>query len=106
MSDWTRVGRVDEIAPGTCKVVAVDGAQIAVFNLDGEFFALEDICPHDGSEIASGCIIGEDIECPRHAARFNIRTGEVTAPPAYEPIDTFPVRITDGAVEVRDDRWD
>ena len=51
-------------------------------------------------------IVDGSIECPRHGARFDIRTGEVTAPPAYEPVDTFPVQVVDGLVQVRDDRWD
>lgn len=106
MSDWTDVAGVDEIGPGENRVVEVDGALIAVFNLDGEFYAIEDVCTHDGAEIASGCLVGDAIECPRHAARFSIRTGEVLAPPAYEPVATFPVRIENGRVQVKDDRWD
>jgi 3-phenylpropionate/trans-cinnamate dioxygenase ferredoxin subunit len=50
-------------------------------------------------------VIGEEIECVRHGARFNIRTGAVTAPPAYEPVATFPVRVQDGVIQVRDNRW-
>ena len=106
MSEWNDVGRVDEIAPGDHRVVDVDDVMIAVFNLDGDFYAIEDVCTHDGSEIASGCIIGDNIECPRHGAQFNIKTGEVTAPPAYEAVDIFPVQIADGTVQVKDDRWD
>lgn len=106
MTEWTSIGRAEDIAPGTSSVVEVDGVMMAIFNLGGEFFAIEDVCTHDGSEIASGCVVGEDIECPRHGARFSIRTGEVTAPPAYEPVDTFPVRVVEGDLQVRDDRWD
>ena len=106
MSDWTAVAPAGEIAPGTSKTVDVEGTVIAVFNLGGEFFAIEDVCTHDGEELASGCIEGDEIICPRHGARFNIRTGEVTAPPAYEAVDCFPVRVESGTVQVRDDRWD
>ena len=106
MSEWTEVARVEDIAPGEHRVVDVDDVMVAVFNLDGEFHAIEDVCTHDGSEIASGCLVGDNIECPRHGARFNIRTGEVTAPPAYEAVDTFPVQVVDGVIHVRDDRWD
>ncbi len=79
---------------------------VAVFNLDGELHAIEDICTHDGGELASGVVDGDAIVCPRHGARFSIRTGEVLAPPAYEPVAVFPVRIEKGRVQVRDDRWD
>ncbi len=106
MGDWVEVCPEGEINPGQHKVVDVEGAMVAVFNLDGELYAIEDICSHDGSEIAEGCIIGDDIECPRHGARFCIKTGAVTAPPAYEPIDTFPVMVLDRIVYVQDNRWD
>ena len=106
MSDWINVALTSDIPNGTCTVVEVDDAMIAVFNLDGEFFAIEDICTHDGSEIANGPVVNGCIECPRHGARFDIKTGEVTAPPAYEPVDTFPVQVVDNVVQVRDDRWD
>ena len=106
MGDWTDVARADEIGPGENRVADVDGAPIAVFNLDGEFYAIEDVCTHDGAEIASGCLVGDAIECPRHAARFSVKTGEVLAPPAYEPVATLPVRVENGMVQVKDERWD
>ena len=106
MSDWVNVTAEDQLADGERIVVDVDDVNVVIFNLNGEFFAIEDICSHDGSEIASGCLKGSEIECPRHGARFNIRTGEVTAPPAYEPIDTFPVQVVEGVIQVRDSRWD
>jgi len=106
MSDWINVVMAEEIEPGGHTVVEVEDAMIAIFNLDGDFYAIEDICTHDGSEIASGCIVDGSIECPRHGARFDIKTGEVTAPPAYEPVETFPVQVVDGVVQVRDHRWD
>jgi 3-phenylpropionate/trans-cinnamate dioxygenase ferredoxin subunit len=106
MSEWVDAVRVEELNPGNHIVVEVEDAMIAIFNLDGEFYAIEDVCTHDGSEVASGCVIDGSIECPRHGARFNIKTGAVTAPPAYEPVDTFPVQVTDGVVQVKDDRWD
>ena len=106
MSEWINAVKADKLKPGKHVVVEVDDAMIVIFNLNGEFYALEDVCTHDGSEIASGCVIGENIECPRHGAQFNIKTGEVAAPPAYEPIDTFPLQVVDGVVQVKDDRWD
>lgn len=105
MSDWVNVARREELPPGSVRVVDVDGAMIAVFNLEGEYYAIEDLCTHDGGELASGTLEGEEIVCPRHGARFNVKTGEVTAPPAYEPVATFPVRVHEGSVQVRDDRW-
>lgn len=106
MSDWEEVAKVGEIETGTCIPVDVDGTQVALFNLDGEYYAIEDICTHDGSEISCGIVLGEEIMCPRHGARFSIKTGEVVAPPAYEDIEAFPVRLQGDSIQVRDQRWD
>ncbi len=106
MSDWFDAAGVDEIEPGSCKVVYVDDVMIAVINVDGEFHAIEDVCTHDGGELASGCILGDTIECPCHFAKFSIITGEVLDPPAYEPVPVFPVKVENGRVFVRNDRWD
>jgi 3-phenylpropionate/trans-cinnamate dioxygenase ferredoxin subunit len=106
MSDWVDVAAVDEIAVGGVTVVDVGGTEIAVFNIDGEFYALADVCTHDGGTLADGTVEGHVIECPRHGARFDIRTGQVTAPPAYEAVTTYPVRVFNGMVQVRDDSGD
>ena len=106
MSDWVKVARVEDMPPGAWRVVDVDDAPIAVFNLAGEFYAIADICTHDGGQLTGGTVEGAEIVCPRHGARFCIRTGEALTAPAYEPTDVFPVRVVDGHVEVRDDRWD
>lgn len=84
----------------------MDGTLVAVFNLDGEYYAIEDVCTHDGGILTGGTLEGEQIVCPRHGARFSIKTGEVLAPPAYEDIATFPLRVEGGMIQVRDARWD
>ena len=106
MSEWVTVARVDELAPGQWRTVDVDGAQVAVFNLDGGYYAIEDVCTHDGGQLTGGSVEGAEIVCPRHGARFCIRTGAALTAPAYEATARFPVRIEDGVVQVRDDRWD
>jgi 3-phenylpropionate/trans-cinnamate dioxygenase ferredoxin component len=106
MSDWVTVARAGELAPGEWRVVDVDDTQIAVFNLDGELHAIEDVCTHDGGQLTGGTVEGDRIVCPRHGARFCIRTGAALSAPAYDPIETFPVRVENGQIQVRDDRWD
>ncbi len=106
MSDWIVVAEADAVKPGEVRVVDADGTAIAVFNVAGEFFALEDVCTHDGGQLTGGCIEGGEVVCPRHGARFSIRSGEALTPPAYEPMAVFPVRIEGGQILVRDDRWD
>jgi 3-phenylpropionate/trans-cinnamate dioxygenase ferredoxin subunit len=100
MSSWLDVANVDEFPPGTRRVVDVDGTAVAVFNLGGEYFAIRDICPHDGGELANGKLEGEEIVCPRHGARFSVRTGAVLGPPAYEDVRSYPVRIMQGVVQI------
>ena len=106
MSDWVTVARIDELAPGQWKSLDVDGAQVAVFNLNGQYFAIEDVCTHDGGQLSGGSVEGAEIVCPRHGARFCIRTGAALTAPAYEATAKFPVRIENGEVQLRDDRWD
>jgi 3-phenylpropionate/trans-cinnamate dioxygenase ferredoxin subunit len=106
MSDWIAVAKLEDLLPGARTVVDVEGAQVAVFNLNGQLHAIEDICTHDGGELASGELENDVIICPRHGARFSVITGEVLGPPAYEAVHVFPLRVEDGVVQVRDDRWD
>ncbi|MBP8024685.1 MAG: non-heme iron oxygenase ferredoxin subunit, partial [Chromatiaceae bacterium] len=94
MNDWIEVARIDDFPIGACRVVHANGVRIAVFRLESGFYAIEDVCSHDGGELASGTLNGREITCPRHGARFDITTGEVTAPPAYEAVAVLPVRIT------------
>lgn len=100
MSNWLDVASVDELPPGTRRVVDVDGTAVAVFNLDGEYFAIRDACPHDGGELANGKLEGEEIICPRHGARFSVRTGAVLGPPAYEDVRSYSVRVAQGKVQI------
>lgn len=106
MSDWIDVIDQNGLADGEHVVVDVDGTDVAVFKIGGEFFAIEDVCTHDGAEIASGELDGDEIVCPRHGARFCVKTGEVRSAPAYEDLACFPLRIENCRVQVRDDRWD
>ncbi|MCC7079363.1 MAG: non-heme iron oxygenase ferredoxin subunit [Burkholderiales bacterium] len=106
MADWIDVAPADSLGPGQVRVVNADGAMIAVFNVGGSYYAIEDVCTHDGGELASGVLQGDQIECPRHGARFCVRTGDALSAPAYEATTRFPVRVENGVVQVRDDRWD
>ena len=112
MSDWINIEPTELFGPGQARLVDMGDVQIAVFNLDGEYFAIEDTCSHDNSPLL-GCgleteqlLDGDQIICPRHGARFCLKTGAALTPPAYEDIPIFPVQITDGIVQTRDNRWD
>ena len=106
MSDWIDVAPEADLPPGAWIGIDVEGADVAVFNIEGRYYAIENVCTHDGGELTGGSLEGDVIVCPRHGARFSIRTGEVLSPPAYEDVPTFPVRVANGVVQVRDARWD
>ncbi len=104
MSLWFSVCAEEKLRPGTFRLVDFDDIEVMVFNIDGKFYAIEDVCTHDGGPLSDGELKGCEIICPRHQARFNVKTGAVTAPPAYEDLTTFPTRIQDGIVQVCDNR--
>lgn len=97
---WVRVGSAASIPPGDHATVEVNGVFVAVFNVNGEYFAVEDVCTHDGGGLAGGEVDGDQVVCPRHGARFCLRTGRALSPPAYEPVRRYETRIVDGHVEV------
>lgn len=103
MSSWVPLAKAGDILPGQCRAFEVDDRMIAIVNLDGEYFAIDNICTHAYAELSDGKIVGDEIQCPLHGARFSIRTGAVTAPPAYEPLNTYPVRVEGGSVNIRID---
>ena len=104
--DWTDVVTVEELGPGKSHFIEVGEITIAVFNLDGEYFAVEDACSHDGSRMlscgveAKFIVHGERIMCPRHGAEFCIKTGDALSPPARDALATFPVRVAYGKIQV------
>lgn len=106
MTDWIDVCTEDRLVAGEHIIIDIDGTAVAIFKLGKQFYAVEDVCSHDGSEIASGLVDGDEIICPRHGARFCLKTGEAKCAPAYENIATFPIQIKNKRVQVRDNRWD
>lgn len=98
---FVNVARVGDIAEGGVKVVYVEDVPVAVFRIDGTYHAVEDLCTHDGGPLAEGILEGCVIECPRHGARFDVRTGAVLAMPATAPIPTYEVRVEGDDIQVR-----
>ena len=93
---------LDELPPGTVKIVRAGELAIGVYNLGGELLAIEDRCSHDDGPLCEGDWDPDEgvVVCPRHGANFDLRTGEPLTLPAYEPVETFPVRVDDGIVKV------
>jgi 3-phenylpropionate/trans-cinnamate dioxygenase ferredoxin subunit len=94
------VGPVDSIPEGGVKIVQSGSLFVGVYRIDGELYAIEDRCSHDDGPLCEGDREGFDVICPRHAARFDLRTGTVLSPPATENVETFPIEIRDGNVVV------
>lgn len=95
MSDVTfhKVATTDQIDEDEAMQVIVEGKEVAIINLGGEFYAMDDICSHAYASMADGYIEGECIECPLHGAQFNIKTGKAETPPATVDLATYEIRI-------------
>jgi 3-phenylpropionate/trans-cinnamate dioxygenase ferredoxin subunit len=96
------VAPVDELPPGSVKIVRAGQVAVGVFNLDGEYCAIEDRCSHDDGPLAEGEFDPEErvVICPRHGSKFDICSGRPLGLPAYEPVETFPVVVEGGWVKV------
>lgn len=100
MSEITTVATKSEIEAGEAKVFEVGTKTIAVFNLDGEFFAIDEYCPHAGGPLSEGYVSGDEVECPWHNAAFKIKTGECTSPPSPCGVTSYPVHIEGDDIKV------
>jgi 3-phenylpropionate/trans-cinnamate dioxygenase ferredoxin subunit len=101
MSDWTDIGSLAELDASQRLEADVDGYRVRVASVSGTLYAFEDRCTHDDSPFEDAPIEDSEIICPRHGARFCLRTGAALSPPAYEPLRIFQVRETKGRVEIR-----
>lgn len=103
-TDGTAVvlARTDDIAEGEVLQVVVNGQPIAVYNVDGEFYASDDVCNHGQASLSEGYLEGDEIECPLHGGRFNVKTGAPCAPPVTRPMKTYRVELRDGQVLLAD----
>lgn len=93
MSEFEKVATIKDIPSGQVKVFEVDGERIAVCNVEGSLFAVADLCTHDDGPLGEGELDDHQIECPRHGARFDIRTGKALCLPAVLPIPTYQVEL-------------
>jgi nitrite reductase/ring-hydroxylating ferredoxin subunit len=100
MPDPTRIDLCStaDVAPGSALKVDTADLALAVFNLDGEFYVIDDNCTHGPGLLSEGFIEGDVIECPFHNGQFNIKTGEVVSPPCMVPIKTYKTIVEDGRV--------
>jgi 3-phenylpropionate/trans-cinnamate dioxygenase ferredoxin subunit len=97
---WVALTAPEAVEDGHAEVFEADGRRIALCRAGDEFYAIDDVCTHDGGSLDQGTLTGKEIECPRHGARFDIVTGRALCLPAVRPVRTYPTRLTDGQVEV------
>ena len=103
MKGWLDAGPAAALREGQTLSLPAGRRMIAVVRTEAAYYAIEDICTHDGAALTGGAIEGTEIICPRHGARFCLRTGEALTPPAYEPVRVFETKIEGGHLWVRAD---
>lgn len=100
MPEFVKVSKTADLAPGHSKRVDVGGKKIALFNLEGLYYAIDEICPHRGGPLSEGAIQGHEVTCPWHGAVFNIVTGELVRPPASRGVMQYKTRVNASDIEV------
>ncbi len=98
--EYVEVAPLASLPSGERIFIEVDGKPIVIFNLAGNLYAIGDVCTHDDGPLGDGDLEGEEIVCPRHGARFDLRTGKVTSMPAVVDIPAYPVRVVDGTIKI------
>ncbi|MBA3513759.1 MAG: non-heme iron oxygenase ferredoxin subunit [Pyrinomonadaceae bacterium] len=100
MAEFVKVAKMAEIAPGQAKMVEVNDKEIALFNVDGSFYAIDNACTHVGGPLSEGELDGPQVTCPLHGSIFNVTTGEVLGPPAARGVTRYNTRVEGDDVEV------
>ena len=100
MSQWITVAKASEIAPGQAKCVDVGKLPIALFNIDGTLYAIDDTCTHSGGPLSEGDLDGTEVTCPWHGAVFDLKTGEALNPPARKGVSCYKVQVNNGEIQI------
>ena len=99
--DFVKVAEIKKIPPSHMKEVQVDGDSIFIVNVEGRYYAIGNICTHEGGPLADGKLDGFEVECPWHSSKFDVRTGQVIDPPASEPEPVYQVKVEDNNVLIK-----
>ena len=100
MAGFVKVAKTNEIAPGQGKLVEVSGKKIALFNVEGSFYAIDDTCTHRGGPLSEGILDGNEVTCPWHGAVYDVTSGEVSGPPAPTGVARYNARVEGDDVEI------
>ena len=100
MAGFVKVAKTEDVVPGQGKMVEVSGKKIALFNLEGTYYAIDDTCTHKGGPLSDGELSGKEVTCPWHGAVYDVTTGEVLGPPAPKGVSRYNVRVSGENIEV------
>ena len=100
MAAYIEVASAADLPPGQAMLVTAGDRQVALFNVGGTYCAIDDTCTHRGGRLSDGTLADDVVICPLHGARFCVRDGQVQGPPAHESVTSYPVRVTDGSIEI------
>jgi nitrite reductase/ring-hydroxylating ferredoxin subunit len=100
MAGFVKVAKTNELSPGQGRMIEANGKKIALFNVDGSFYAIDDTCTHRGGPLSEGSLEEKKVTCPWHGASFDVTTGEVQGPPAPSGVARYNVRVEGGDIEV------
>ncbi len=103
MAEFVKIATTNDIEPGMVKVYEAGGKQIALCNVDGTFYAIDDVCTHDGGPLDQGELLGDQIECPRHGALFDVKTGKALTLPAVQGVKSYAVQVDGDDIKVEVD---
>jgi naphthalene 1,2-dioxygenase system ferredoxin subunit len=98
---WVKAAERGALSDGEVIGVTVAGHEIALYEMDGEVFATDDICTHAYAKLSDGWMEKGEIECPLHAGRFDIKTGKATAPPCIDDVKSYPVRVEGDEIQIK-----
>ena len=98
--EWITVSTTGDLPNGSRRILEIDGLPVAVFNIAGHYYAIADVCSHNDGPVAEGDLLEYDIECPRHGARFDVRSGKVLSFPAIVDIPAYPVRVEGDEIQI------
>jgi ferredoxin-NADP reductase/nitrite reductase/ring-hydroxylating ferredoxin subunit len=99
--EFVKVANTNDIQPSRMRAIQVNGLEVCIANVDGKYYAINNICTHEGGPLADGRIVGYEIECPWHSSKFDVRTGQVIQPPASEPEPVYEVKVEGNSILVR-----
>lgn len=99
--DFKKTLKVSEVPLGQMKTVEFENDTVCIVNVEGKFYAINNVCTHEGGPLAEGTLSEFEVECPWHGARFDVRTGEVKSPPAESPVSTYEIKVDQDDIWIR-----